>query len=63
MTRFVRPGRPSRVVGLPEEVRVDKAGGSRLIADASAMRLDVEPDCLHADVAGASPTSPMHRRC
>eukprot|EP00959_Pyramimonas_sp_CCMP1952_P346855 7264738-Pyramimonas_sp.AAC.1 len=27
------------------------------------MRLDVEPDFLHADTADASPTSPMQRRC
>jgi hypothetical protein len=27
------------------------------------MRLDVEPDLLHVDVADVSPTSTMHRRC
>eukprot|EP00959_Pyramimonas_sp_CCMP1952_P468110 9492671-Pyramimonas_sp.AAC.1 len=37
---------------------------SRRIADVSSMtRLDVELDVLHADVADAPPTSPVHRRC
>eukprot|EP00959_Pyramimonas_sp_CCMP1952_P024424 512654-Pyramimonas_sp.AAC.1 len=44
-------------------------GGSRWgrrtaphIADASVVRLDVEPELLHAGVAAASPTSPVHFR-
>eukprot|EP00959_Pyramimonas_sp_CCMP1952_P322101 6740112-Pyramimonas_sp.AAC.1 len=44
-------------------VGVDGVGGSRRIADASAMRPDVEPDVLHADAAKASPTSSIHGRC
>ena len=49
--------------GRPNGVEADGVGGSCRIADASAMRLDVEPDFLHADVADASPASRVHRRC
>eukprot|EP00959_Pyramimonas_sp_CCMP1952_P205484 4297200-Pyramimonas_sp.AAC.1 len=40
----------------PSRTGAEKTGGSRRIADAAAMGLDVEPDCLFADVADASPT-------
>ena len=42
---------------------MDGVGGSRRIADASATRLDVMLDVLHADVADASPASRVLRRC
>eukprot|EP00959_Pyramimonas_sp_CCMP1952_P101152 2116237-Pyramimonas_sp.AAC.1 len=41
-------------LGLPGGVGVDGVGGSRRIADASAMRLDVVPNFLHPDVTDAS---------
>eukprot|EP00959_Pyramimonas_sp_CCMP1952_P457368 9474828-Pyramimonas_sp.AAC.1 len=45
-------GRALRVnLGLLDGVEAAGVGGSRRIADASAMRLDVEPDLLHVDVA------------
>eukprot|EP00959_Pyramimonas_sp_CCMP1952_P089122 1864752-Pyramimonas_sp.AAC.1 len=49
-------------LGLPDRVRADGVGGSRRIAYASAVRLGVEPDFLHADGADAPLASPMHRR-
>eukprot|EP00959_Pyramimonas_sp_CCMP1952_P279434 5842133-Pyramimonas_sp.AAC.1 len=49
-------------LGLPGGVRVDGVGGSRRVADASAMRPDVESDLIHVDGADASPASSMHRR-
>eukprot|EP00959_Pyramimonas_sp_CCMP1952_P177894 3717978-Pyramimonas_sp.AAC.1 len=43
------------ILDLLDGVAVDGVGKSRRIADASAMRLDVELDLLHVDVADASP--------
>eukprot|EP00959_Pyramimonas_sp_CCMP1952_P285516 5969813-Pyramimonas_sp.AAC.1 len=49
--------------GTSDGARSDGVGGSRRMAHALAMRLDAQPDFLHADVAYASPASPMRRRC
>ncbi|CAK0796887.1 unnamed protein product [Prorocentrum cordatum] len=54
------PFNPSMLLGLLDGVRVDGSGGSRRIAGASPMRLDVETVFPHA---GAADAPPMQRRC
>ncbi|CAK0864528.1 unnamed protein product, partial [Prorocentrum cordatum] len=49
--------------GLLDVAGAEGVGDSCHTADASPMRLDVEPDLLHVDVADAKPTSTMHGRC
>eukprot|EP00959_Pyramimonas_sp_CCMP1952_P427323 8949480-Pyramimonas_sp.AAC.1 len=50
-------------LGFPDGVGAGGVGGSRRMADAPPMRLDVQPDLRHVDVADASPTSTTHRWC